>query len=193
MLLKYKYIHLFLLLALALLAYKKGSLYSYADIKDVLSTLQNISAMIFTIAGIWLAYIYPKAISAMVKPSNTISEVLSNDADKAESISVENKIRPVDKDSINKDITRITIIVETIIISALVILAIVFINIFKPIIVNFSFFQENILALHVLGCFTSLALVYFQLISLFTIILSNVIFLNDMHNEKNKNELNQLK
>lgn len=35
-----------------------------SDMQYILSTLQNISAAVFTIAGIWIAYIYPEAISS---------------------------------------------------------------------------------------------------------------------------------
>ncbi|WP_139411058.1 hypothetical protein [Aeromonas veronii] len=35
---------------------------------SILSTLQNISAAVFTIAGIWIAYIYPEAISSFTNP-----------------------------------------------------------------------------------------------------------------------------
>ena len=74
MLTKYKYMHCLPIIAILLIAIKWGSSYNYNDIKDILSTLQNISVMIFTIAGIWLAYIYPKAISGIVKPSSLRSD-----------------------------------------------------------------------------------------------------------------------
>ncbi|MGU5681267.1 hypothetical protein [Aeromonas allosaccharophila] len=39
-----------------------------SDMSSILSTLQNISAAVFTIAGIWIAYIYPEAISSFTNP-----------------------------------------------------------------------------------------------------------------------------
>lgn len=39
-----------------------------SDMQSILSTLQNISAAVFTIAGIWIAYIYPEAISSFTNP-----------------------------------------------------------------------------------------------------------------------------
>lgn len=41
---------------------------SSSDLTSLLSTLQNISAAVFTIAGIWIAYIYPEAISSFTNP-----------------------------------------------------------------------------------------------------------------------------
>ena len=194
MLLKYKWVHLVSVLLLALLAIKAGDLYNYAAVKDVLSTLQNISAMIFTIAGIWLAYIYPKAISAIVKPS-TFSKGNRSESEDSEIVfeSPEVKLTPEEKSSIDKDINRISMIVETILTSAFVILVIIHINVFKPLIANIDVIKENITVMNKLGCFISLTLVYLQVISLLTITTSNVIFLNDIHNEKNKKELNNLR
>ena len=194
MLLKHKWVHFVIILLLALLAIKAGDLYNYAAVKDVLSTLQNISAMIFTIAGIWLAYIYPKAISAIVKPS-TFPKVYSSVTENSEIVSEspEEKMTPEEKSSIEKDINRISMIVETILTSAFVIFIIIFINVFKPLITNIDFIKENITIMNKLGCFISLSLVYLQVISLLTITISNIIFLNDIHNEKNRKELNNLK
>ncbi|MEG2431147.1 MAG: hypothetical protein RSB25_05795 [Acinetobacter sp.] len=193
MILKHWKWHFCLIAILGLIAFKFGALYRYSDIKDVLSTLQNISAMIFTIAGIWLAYIYPKAISAIVKPSTLNREKLGNTAPNNEMVTPEKPLTIEELKSINKDIKRITMIVETIIISAFVIFAIILINAFKPIFSNFDLIKSNLETFNKIGCFTSLTLVYLQLVSLFTIISSNVVFLNDIHNEKNDSELNRLK
>ncbi|EKZ5283056.1 hypothetical protein REV77_000556 [Klebsiella aerogenes] len=193
MILKHWKKHILLIALLGYIAFKFGALYKYSDIKDVLSTLQNISAMIFTIAGIWLAYIYPKAISAIVKPSTLNREKLGEASLSNEVIIPEKPLTTAEKKSIDKDIKRITMIVETIIVSAFVIFAIVLINAFKPIFSNFDLVKTNLETINKIGCFVSLSLVYLQLVSLFTIIASNVVFLNDIHNEKNDNELNRLK
>ncbi|HCD6657929.1 TPA: hypothetical protein NDU44_004980, partial [Enterobacter hormaechei] len=123
-------------------------------------TLQNISAMIFTIAGIWLAYIYPKAISAIVKPSTLNREKLGDTSSSNEVVITEKTLTSEEKKSIDKDIKRITMIVETIIVSAFVIFAIVLINAFKPIFSNFDFVKSNLEAFNKIGCFASLSLVY---------------------------------
>ncbi|PAO20156.1 hypothetical protein [Enterobacter roggenkampii] len=193
MILKHWGKHLLLIALLGCIAINFGGLYKYSDIKDVLSTLQNISAMIFTIAGIWLAYIYPKAISAIVKPSTLNREKLADTSSSNEVVIRETPLTDGERKSIEKDIKRITMIVETIIVSAFVIFAIVLINVFKPIFSNFDLIKNNLETFNKIGCFASLSLVYLQLVSLFTIISSNVVFLNDIHNEKNDNELNRLK
>lgn len=183
--------HLIAAIVIFLTALKWGSSYTYSDIKDILSTLQNISAMIFTIAGIWLAYIYPKAIGVMIKPSTLIEQKESETID--EKITPEFKLSQDQKNVMLKDINRITMIVDAIIVSALVIFAIIIINVVKPIFIHIDFVRSNIEIYSSIGCFITLILVYFQIISLLSIIISNVVFINDIHNEKNKTELDELK
>ena len=38
--------------------------YKYDDYKDFINILINISGMIFTIMGIWIAFLYPNALSS---------------------------------------------------------------------------------------------------------------------------------
>ncbi|HHQ4444725.1 TPA: hypothetical protein ACSP1W_004027, partial [Aeromonas veronii] len=57
------------LIAGILVAYSCFEYVSYSGISSVMSVLQNISAAIFTIAGIWIAYIYPEAITSFTNSS----------------------------------------------------------------------------------------------------------------------------
>lgn len=173
MIIKPKILHICFLLTIIAIAYLFGDKYTYADIKDILSTLQNISAMIFTIAGIWLAYIYPAAVSSIVKPSTITSINYHKETE--------------------KDIERITLIVKTIIISAIVIFSIVIINLTKPIFSNLDFISLHKHVFCKLGFFITALLVYLQIIALFSIIASNILFLNDIHDKRNKRELDKLR
>ncbi|MGC0860952.1 hypothetical protein WKG86_18360 [Pantoea agglomerans] len=186
-----KKIHSIAIIILFVIAFCIGNSYTYSDIKDILSTLQNISAMIFTIAGIWLAYIYPKAISVMVKPSILTSEDKPNSD--GEIVRPELKLTAEQKEGLLKDVDRITLIVEAIVVSALVILTILMVNVSKPFFSHSETVINHIEAYSKIGFFITLTLVYFQIVSLISIIISNVIFINDVHNEKNKKELDELK
>lgn len=44
----------------------------FKDISPVISTLQNISAALFTLTGIWVAYLYPEAISVVTNSDNVV-------------------------------------------------------------------------------------------------------------------------
>lgn len=195
MLFKYKLLHLIFVLAIIAIAANWGDRYRYSDIKDVLSTLQNISAMIFTIAGIWLAYIYPKAISGIIKPSSFNKDVQDDAyyANPGEIVKPEISWTKEEKKEIEKDVDRITMIVETILTSAFVIFAIVLINVFKPAFSGTEFVKSNLVYISRISCFVIFSLVYLQIISLITIVYSNIAFLNDMHDRKNNEELDKLR
>ncbi|MEF1253388.1 hypothetical protein [Vibrio sp. M260112] len=50
------------------IAYLGRHFITLADLKDLTSTLQNVSAAVFTLAGIWVAYSYPEAIARFTNP-----------------------------------------------------------------------------------------------------------------------------
>lgn len=43
--------------------------YNYSDFKDYSEVLLNVSGMVFTIMGLWIAFIYPNALNRLVNPS----------------------------------------------------------------------------------------------------------------------------
>ncbi|MBI0427942.1 hypothetical protein [Pectobacterium parmentieri] len=169
-----KITHAVIFLLLCVIAFYFGDKYSQSDIKDIISTLQNISTMIFTISGIWLAYIYPDAIKSLMKPSETVTNI--NQSEKTE-----------------KDIERISLIVKTIVLSALVMFLIILTNLTKPIFSSLEFVLENKITFGKLSFLITALLVYLQIIALLNVVGINVVFLNDIHNEKNKRELNRLR
>ncbi|HDL6478833.1 TPA: hypothetical protein PXI74_002136 [Yersinia enterocolitica] len=164
------YIAVALMIIFCFFFYKK---YSFYDVKDILSTLQNISAMIFTIAGIWLAYIYPKAVTAIIKPSKITSITTEDDT--------------------LEDINRITMIVKIIVISASVTFLIILINILKPIFTPLSAYGHIENTLHYFGVLLVILLIYIQSIALFGIVSSTIIFLNDLHKKFNQRQLDKLR
>ncbi|WP_439824076.1 hypothetical protein [Aeromonas caviae] len=65
---KIYFIQASLLLMSFIMSWLSSGKISSSDLTSLLSTLQNISAAVFTIAGIWIAYIYPEAISSFTNP-----------------------------------------------------------------------------------------------------------------------------
>ncbi|KIN11591.1 hypothetical protein [Vibrio mytili] len=57
----------FLLISVAF-AYLGSEFITLENLKNVIVTLQNVSAAVFTLAGIWVAYSYPEAISRFTNP-----------------------------------------------------------------------------------------------------------------------------
>ena len=59
-----------LILACAIYLINNFSLtYSFNDLKDYMNVLLGISGMVFTIMGIWIAFLYPNALSRIVDPN----------------------------------------------------------------------------------------------------------------------------
>lgn len=56
---------------------------TFSSLDSIISALQNTSAMVFAIAGIWLAYLYPEAVAGLIKGENL---KLENDRAKAKKI-----------------------------------------------------------------------------------------------------------
>ena len=134
----------------------------YADLKDLIDILKNASAMIFTIVGIWLAYIYPNAVTALVNP-----ESISMIAGK-------------------RDARRIEMLVSIIITSALVIIGIVVFFSLKVLIGSTAFYYANIEWIKPSAMILVFFLTYLQVLSVARVVLSNVLFLNDLHRRMNE-------
>ncbi|MCX9489763.1 hypothetical protein IG511_12580 [Vibrio cholerae] len=153
------------LIAIFSSVYCYGRQISYSDLKDLLDILKNASAMIFTIVGIWLAYIYPNAVTALVKP-----ESISLIAGK-------------------KDAKRIEMLVGIIISSAVVIVGIIFFFALKLLITPMPFYYSNIWWIKPIAITFVLMLTYIQIFSIGKVVWSNILFINDLHNKLNKQQL----
>ncbi len=137
----------------------------YSDIKDVLDILKNASAMIFTIVGIWIAYIYPNAITAIVNP-DSISVVAGE-----------------------RDAKRIEMLVGVILSSAFVIAGIVVFFVVKTLLGNTATYANNINCFKPVGIAVVFHLAFLQLTALVKVGWSNYLFINDLHSKINKKKL----
>ncbi|WP_199775178.1 hypothetical protein [Pseudoalteromonas sp. T1lg21] len=142
----------------------KGSV-RFSDLQPIISALQNSAAMIFTIMGIWIAYIYPQAMRKVIQPS---SEAIFPTEDKK----------------------RVKLLVGVVILSALT-LATLLIGVFiKPFIVKWSFYISYPSIFSFLSIFVISLLVYVQLFCIYSVIASNVNFITDLINKENGQKIN---
>lgn len=132
----------------------------FSDIKDVVGTLQTISAAIFTIVGLWVGFLYPNAIQSIV----------SDDIDYIKN---------------SKDVPRIEKLIYVIVTSAVVMLGTLIFYVSRSIFANTSFYFEfrNIFKI------SSFSFIYFlcwlQGRCIFSVIISNVRFANNLHTKIN--------
>lgn len=147
--------------SLSLLIYKKVI---FNDIKDILFTLLYISAAIFTIVGLWVGFLYPNAINSIVR--DDISYIKNQ-----------------------KDAPRIEKLVYVIITSALVMLGTLFIFLSKLIIPYLEWHQGNEFFPKIFCLTLLLFMSWMQAKCVFSIILSNLHFVNSLHGKLNKSKL----
>jgi hypothetical protein len=137
--------------------------FRYEDFKDYLALLSGVSGGVFTIMGIWIAFLYPNALSRLVDPKKVVT------ADFSESLA---------------DTKRLENIVAAILKSALVMTAALIIAIAKVFLYLSPYYAAHIelfksLALSVLAVITVL-----QIEAVFSVMASNVMFINDLHRKR---------
>lgn len=141
--------------------------YNYSDLEKYMELLLTVSAMVFTIMGIWIAFLYPNALNKIVNPK---------------------KVEYADfNDSLNET-KRLEGLVASVLRSAFVVTAVVLIFLSELV---FSFFLTNseyFLSVKQLVVSLVIVLTFLQLESVFYVMYSNVMFINELHNKREERE-----
>jgi hypothetical protein len=157
--------HIIILLIFGLLSYKYRMVISYEDMLPTISILQNTSGMIFTIMGIWIAYLYPNAILKIITPD---------------------KVGAIFSES---DEARIKQIVGLVATSAFVAGCLIIGSVAIPFITKSNTYFSLLEYYTFFGTFTLLILTYAQLFCVYLVIISNINFIFDFDNYKTKTNL----
>jgi hypothetical protein len=136
----------------------------YNDVKDVVGTLQNISASIFTIVGLWVGFLYPNAIQSIVSDN-------------------------VDYIKNSKDVPRIEKLIYVIVISALVMLGTLIFYIAKSILGNTLLYAEYKDIFKVIAFTFAYFLCWLQGRCIMSVIISNLRFANNLHSKINSSRI----
>jgi hypothetical protein len=140
--------------------------YTYEDFKNYLSVLLTSSSMVFTLMGIWIAFLYPNALQRIVS----------------------NKIKNVDFSDSLLETRRLEYLVASVLKSAFVVMMIMFFYFLKLIVPNFEIYQNNIELIKSLALSFVLILGILQVEAILHVIYSNVMFINDLHNKRKERE-----
>ncbi|KZN56847.1 hypothetical protein JL49_20480 [Pseudoalteromonas luteoviolacea] len=161
----YKSILLYIVLFLVscLIFYNLEIDVNYSDFKDFLNILLTVSSMVFTLMGIWIAFLYPNALKRIVDP-----EKIEN-ADFSESL---------------LETRRLESIVGSVLKSALVVLFIMLIFITKMLIHGNNLYLDNIIVFKAVALGLVIALTVVQVESIVHVVKSNLMFLNDLHSKR---------
>lgn len=157
--------HTALGLAIGAVSYALNNHLSFKDVEPLISVLQNTSAMIFTIMGIWIAYVYPNAVLSIVQPSK-VAAVFSEE-----------------------DLERVKLLVGVVILSAFI-LALLLIGVSARVLLSKTeLFIRNKEFFTGLGVFFILTITYTQLFCIYAVIASSVNFIIDLKNLSVKQQL----
>lgn len=137
--------------------------YQYADLKAFLDVLLNVSGVVFTLMGIWIAFLYPNALARIVGPSSVIT------ADFSEG---------------KEEYVRLTAIVGSVLKSAFVVLVIMALNLARVIFPAIPIIVENLILIKQLALGFACMLFLIQSDAVMEVILANVKFLNDLHTKR---------
>jgi len=134
--------------------------YKYDDYKDFLTLISGISGMVFTIMGIWIAFLYPNALSRLVNPS---------------------KILTVDFSESLADTKRLENIVAAILKSALVMISALLITMAKIFLFLSPFYAEYRLDIKSSALAFLVFITIMQIEAVVSVVISNVMFINELH------------
>lgn len=134
--------------------------FKYEDYKDYLTLISSVSGMVFTIMGIWIAFLYPNAMSRIVNPDKLVAKDFSES---------------------RSDAKRLESIVGAVMISALVMITALFITLAKMILLTTPIYIEYRLQFKATALSVLIFITFAQLESVFNVVLSNVLFINDLH------------
>jgi hypothetical protein len=155
-----------ILIASMLIAYFVSAYVQISDFDKSLSTLQNVSIGVFTLVGIWIAIIYPQAISAFVSP------------DKISLISG------------SESTIRIESLVLTIVTTALVLVSILLLNVVQALIFKLPMVMSSPILFKVSVIGFIIHLVFNQIRVILYLVSSNLDFANELHKLNTKNTAN---
>ncbi len=158
--------HSIYLLGAFVIAFLTSDKLAISALSTVLGTLQNISAAVFTLAGIWIAYSYPQAISAYTNP---------------------NKVLLVNGDE-TKRIENLVLIILT---SAYVIIGILAFNMSVVMIQPLDFVRMHKNIFKLLAITSVVYLVFIQVVAILTVMFTNIQFVNELHKKSTENRANK--
>ncbi|MEC6816731.1 hypothetical protein VXS05_17045 [Photobacterium toruni] len=138
------------------LAIKFSAYVALTQIQQISGSLQNVALGLFTLAGIWIAYIYPEAINAYAYP-NKVTRLRSDDStDRVESL------------------------IFIILCSAISLVFVLAFNIVIATLNNYPYVIENKIFFKITGIFFLLLISSFQIIAVWQIFINNFLFLKKL-------------
>lgn len=160
-------VYIALAIALSCAAYFAPIDYSYDDFKEYTNVLLNASGMVFTLMGIWIAFLYPNALSRIVAPET---------------------IRTVDFSESLEETKRLEAIVSSVLKSAIIVLSIMLIYLAKILLYKQNVYYENVALFKSIAVSLVTILSLLQIEAIWHVMFSNIMFINDLHHRREDRE-----
>jgi len=144
--------------------------YSFGDYNSYATVLIGVSGMVFTIMGIWIAFIYPNALQRIVAP---------------------NKLETADFSEGLEDTKRLESIVGSVLKSATVIVILMFIFLLKLVFYKTEVYSSLHILLKNLCLSTIIVLSYAQVEAVWQVVKANILFIEDLHNKREQREIDE--
>lgn len=148
-------------------AYKIPISYKYSDLNSYAAVLMGVSSMVFTLMGIWIAFLYPNALQRLMDP-----ETVEN-SDFSTSLS---------------ETKRLEGLVGSVLRSAFVVVVLMLLALSKVVVTEMAFVPSYAVLIKSLVLSIVIVLSFLQLESIFYVIYSNVMFINELHTKREDKE-----
>jgi hypothetical protein len=157
------FIHLLGIVAIYFTLHFLSITYTFNDFKEYSTILLSSAGMVFTLMGIWIAFLYPNALSRIVNP-----EIIAT-ADFSESL---------------QETKRLEALVASVLRSALVVMFLTLIFLLKVIFWKTNIYAENIDLIKTGALSISIMLFILQTEAVYQVVYSNIMFINDLHRRR---------
>ncbi|WP_370279526.1 hypothetical protein [Pontibacterium sp.] len=151
-------LEVFVLLVIIVVCSLSAGDVQFDDIKNVIGSLQAISAAIFTIVGLWVGFLYPNAIASIAK--DDVSYIANTG-----------------------DANRIENLVVVISVSALVMLSTLFVYLLRVLLPVMPFYESISGAVKIGGVSVVIYLCWMQARCVWYVIKSNLRFVSNLHHK----------
>lgn len=141
--------------------------YRYEDLKDYIGLLSNVSAMVFTIMGIWIAFLYPNALNRLVSPK---------------------KLEVADFSETLDDTRRLERIVAAVLQSALVLTVALVVLAGKTVFYKSGLYADHHLLIKSVTLSVVAVISAMQIDAVLAVALANVMFINDLHRKRREKQ-----
>lgn len=142
-------------------------IYQYSDLKDYLAVLLTVSSMVFTLMGIWIAFLYP----------NALQRILDS-----------NEIGGTNFDETLGETKRLEGLVGSVLRSAFIVGTIMCLQLSKLVLTSLTLSLGAILVIKSSVLALVVVLTLLQIESICYVIYSNIMFINELHNERQTRE-----